>query len=421
MSLIVSGTSFHKKGEKVQDVKASILARGNRKFWYVKYQVLFQNDNVKNGEESTKVLKTEKNLKFMQQQYLPAWISRKKNELKVQQVQSFEFGFYANIFLKNYEQFHDYSNVNYRSKRILGEFSKTDIRKISKLQIKQFINNLRNSQTRDEISKNTKLKYLRIFRGIFELAKDNEIINTNIVDAIKIEGRNQRDINTVRPFTKDEVNILLQNSQDTEKYGSLLHLYLGVAFNQGMSPSEILGLQTGDVNLVNQTISIKRNITKGKIKETKTVYRDRVIPIFNSTLTFLNELLVQARLKKSIWLFSQNDGKNLNDIEDIRGESEILKESRKIKNNTKWYKLLSDSGIEHRDLKNCRHTFAVSALESKHFTMQQVANILGHSSLQMLIKHYANYISNKALDANREIDIFGDSSGDTSKNMSVSK
>ncbi len=419
MSLIVSGTSFLKKGENVQDVKASILARGNRKFWYIKYQVLFQNGNVKNGEESTKILKTEKELQFMQQVFLPAWISRKKDELKVQQVKNFEFGFYAALFLKNYEQFHDYSNVNYRTKRILVEFNKIDIRKITKLEIKQFINNLRNSQTQEEVSKNTKLKYLRIFRGILELAADDNLIATNIADEIKIDGKNQRDINTVRPFSKDEVSILLQNSQDTQKYGSLLHLYLGISFNQGMSPSEILGLQIGDIDFKNQTISIKRNVTKGKIKETKTVYRDRVIPIFNSTLPFLNELLLQARLKKSIWLFSQNDGKNLNDIEDIRGESEILKDDRKIKNNTKWYKLLSDSGIQRRDLKNCRHTFAVSALESKHFTMQQVANILGHGSLQMLIKHYANYISNKALDANREIDIFGDTSGDTSKNMTV--
>ena len=419
MSLIVSGSSlFSRKGEKVQDVKASILARGNRKFWYIKYQVFFQNANVKNGEYSTKILKTEKNLKFMQQVFLPAWVACKKDELKVQQVQSFEFGFYAALFLKNYEQFHDYSNVNYRTKRILVEFNKIDVRKITKLEIKQFINNLRNSQTLEEVSKNTKLKYLRIFRGIFELAADDNLIDTNIVDSIKIDGKNQRNINTIKPFSNSEVSILLQNSQNP-KYGVLLRSYLGLALNQGFSPAEAIGLQTGDVDLVNQTISIKRNITKGKIKETKTVYRDRVIPIFNSTLPYFVDLLAQAKLKNSIWLFSNNDGTNLKDIEDIRGEGEIIKNGHKIKNNTKWYKLLSDSGIEHRDLKNCRHTFAVSALESKHFTMQQVANILGHGSLQMLIKHYANYISNKALDANREIDIFGDTSGDTSKNMTV--
>ena len=419
MSLIVSGTSFLKKGENVQDLKASILARGNRKFWYIKYQVLFQNGNVKNGEESTKILKTEKELQFMQQVFLPAWIARKKDKLKVQQVKNFEFGFYANIFLKNYEQFHDYSNVNYRTKRILVEFNKIDIRKITKLEIKQFINNLRNSSTDKELSKNTKLKYLSIFRGIFELAADDNLIGTNIADEIKIDGKNQRDINTVRPFTKDEVGILFQNSQDTEKYGNLLHVYLGVAFNQGMSPSEILGLQSGDVDLVNQTISIKRNITKGKIKETKTVYRDRVIPIFNSTLPYIEDLLDQAKKKKSIWLFSSIDGVHLNDIEDIRGESEIIKDSKKIKNNTKWYRLLRDCKLERRDLKNCRHTFAVAALESKKFTMQEIANMLGHGSLQMLIKHYARYISNKALSADKNINLFGDTFGDTSKNMTV--
>jgi hypothetical protein len=47
--------------------------------------------------------------------------------------------------------------------------------------------------------------------------------------------------------------------------------------------------------------------------------------------------------------------------------------------------------------------------------MQEIANILGHADLQMLIKHYAKYVSNKAIHANRNIDLFSDTSSDTKK------
>lgn len=196
----------------------------------------------------------------------------------------------------------------------------------------------------------------------------------------------------------------------------MLHDYLGIAFNQGMSPAEIIGLQVGDIDLKKQQISIKRNVTKGKIKATKTAYRDRTIPLFSGSIPYIQKLLNEVRRKNSIWLFSDEEGEKLYDIKNIRGTRRIVKEGKVIKENTAWYLLLKDCNLQYRDIKNCRHTFAVTALESKMFTIQEVANILGHGSLQMLIKHYAKYINNKAMDADRTIDLFGDTLGDTLKN-----
>jgi len=106
----------------------------------------------------------------------------------------------------------------------------------------------------------------------------------------------------------------------------------------------------------------------------------------------------------------------LRDIENIRGSKQSTK-----KKDTKWHKLLKDLEIKPRNLKNTRHTFAVSALESNAFTNQAIANILGHGSLAMLHNHYAKWIKGKALSADRNIDIFGDTFGDTSKNDIFSK
>jgi len=142
------------------------------------------------------------------------------------------------------------------------------------------------------------------------------------------------------------------------------------------------------------------------VKGTKTAYRKRIIPIFNGAMLHIEQLVAEARRKHSLWLFSKEDGSNLEDIKDIRGTRQIIKDGKSIKQNTKWYKLLLDCGVEYRDIKNCRHTFAVLALESNAFTPQQIANILGHSDLKMLFEHYAKWIKDKAIDADTSINLY---------------
>lgn len=416
--LIVSSAKspFQKKENEVEDIQAIILNRSNRKFWYIKYTVFFKNSTKSEPkEESTKVLKTEKTQKWMEQKYLPVWLARKKEELKVDNINSQTFGYYCSLFLKNYQINHDYKNVENRANRILCEFENKNIKDITNLEIKEFLNSLinLNSKAKEKLSKNSKLKYLRIFHGVFDLAEDDRIIDKNLTYNIKFEKeKREKNTDTIKPFEKDEVLKLLNASKDP-KYGELLHYYLGIAFNQGMSPSEIIGLQIDNIDLVNQTININQNRTKGKLKETKTEYRDRIIPIFDTTLPYITELIKMAKEKNTQWLLSWKDGSPLKDIQNIRGDREITKDGKRIKNTTKWYKLLEDTGIKYRDLKNCRHTFAVSAIESKQFTMQQIAELLGHADLQMIVNHYAKYIEKKAITANRKINLFGDTLGDT--------
>ena len=98
-----------------------------------------------------------------------------------------------------------------------------------------------------------------------------------------------------------------------------------------------------------------------------------------------------------MFLFSKESGERLDDITDLRGQK---------KNNTKWYGLLNDCDIEYRPLKNCRHTFAVQAIMSKKFTLQEIANILGHATLRMLIQHYAKWIEGAAADVDANISIY---------------
>ena len=390
----------------MRDMRAIILNRSGRKFWYIRYFVTNKDGAVSKSEESTGVKKAEKTLPYMQSKFLPAWLARRMEDSKYEMVKSKEFNYFASIFLENYEVWEDYQNIKYRTNRILAEFGNQDIRTITKLDIKQYLGPLINVKTGKSLDKSTKNKYLRVFHGIFDVAVDSGLIDRNITFDIKLHERKNRDLEVIRPFSKEEVNLLMIKAQDA-LHGSLLHNYLGISFNEGMSPAEILGLQVGDIDLLRRTIKICRNVTKSKVKGTKTAYRKRVIPIFDGALSHIQNLIVEAKRKHSLWLFSKEDGNNLEDIKDIRGTRQIIKDGKTIKQNTKWYKLLIDCGIEYRDIKNCRHTFAVLALESNAFTPQQIANILGHSDLKMLFEHYAKWLKDKAIDADTSINLYG--------------
>lgn len=239
---------------------------------------------------------------------------------------------------------------------------------------------------------------------------DAGIIEQNFTYDVRINARvDEKGIdNSVQPFTKKEVKLLLEESKKKELYGNHLHPYLGIAFNMGMSPSEILGLQIGDIDKKELMVSISRNLTKGKIKETKTVYRNRMLPIMKGALPYFEFLLKESIRKSSLWLFSNEDGTPLHDIRSIRGTREI--KSRQsgsvVKRMSGWYLLLHNLNIPYRDIKNCRHTFAVNGLEGGDFTLQEMANFLGHGSLQMIFKHYAKSVSNKAVSVNTAVDLY---------------
>ena len=54
---------------------------------------------------------------------------------------------------------------------------------------------------------------------------------------------------------------------------------------------------------------------------------------------------------------------------------------------------------------------------TKAFTIQEIANLLGHDSVKMLIEHYAKWVGEKALEANAKVNLYGDTLGDTNDNV----
>ncbi|MFT5659910.1 MAG: integrase [Sulfurimonas sp.] len=68
--------------------------------------------------------------------------------------------------------------------------------------------------------------------------------------------------------------------------------------------------------------------------------------------------------------------------------------------------MIKKSKVQMRDLRQTRHTFAVQAIKSGMYTLQEVSAVLGHSSLSMLFRHYGKHLGKSHLKINRSVDIF---------------
>ena len=274
-------------------------------------------------------------------------------------------------------------------------------------------------------------KYLGVFRGVFKQAVEDDVIERNIVNDIEFNKKHtKRNLEEIRPFESHEVTLLLKKAR-SGNYGERMYEYLSFAFLQGTSPSETIGLQIDDINFEDRVISINRDVSKGKVKGTKNGYRTREIPMFDATVPILQSLIAKAKTKRTIWLFSNESGDNLYDISTIRGAKTMIQNGKARRKSNKWYKLIEDCGIDHRHIKNTRHTFAVRMIElssrlDNEITYQGIADILGHGSLKMLHEHYAKWIKGKSKKINRSMDIYGasnelgDTLGDTNENSDFS-
>lgn len=410
--LIVGAQSSHKEDKVKKIIKASILDKTSRTYWYVRYQIQLDDNQIQRKEESTKVLKTEETLEYMTDDYLPAWIKDKDEEFQKDLGHSTTLEYYASEFLDECKGYADYDNIASRTNRIVTEFGNEDIRTMKMRPIKKWINSLMHEGTGEELSKSYRNKFKRIFNGIFDIAVDDEARDDHNISSIKISGKssNQRN-NEVKPFSLEEVHTLLETSKDA-KYGELLHPYLGLVLNLGLSPHEAIGLQVGDiswdVSKQKDILHVQRGITKNKIGDTKNEYRNRHIVLRDEVMIYLNLLTKEAKRKKSIWLFSHEDGTRLGDIEELRGTKAYFSPTKGYyeHQSSKWYKLLEDCNIEYRHLKNCRHTFTMTALDKGTHTNPQLSNTLGHANMHMVINHYGKHIKEKALEVDGAIEMY---------------
>jgi integrase len=314
------------------------------------------------------------------------------------------FGFYAD---KYHQQLIDISHSKlighkYRIEALTKHFgANTVMADVSELEIEEFFQKLKCKRT-------TKLDWLLVLRAIFEKARKGKALDKNVVSQFKLPLEpSNTDENAIMPFEPDEIKRLLTHSK-----GTVLHNFLVLSLYLGTRGEETIGLQIKDIDFDQNIVRIERAITKGQIKAPKTKGSRRSIPLPLQARRYFEEQIKESRRKKSLFLFSRDDGSPLLDIAEIRG---------KKNRDGNWVSLLQDAKVPYRKLMQTRHTFAVNAIKSGEFSLQEIASILGHTSLSMLFHHYGKHLGTSHLKVSRSIDIFGlgDILGDTGQKIGL--
>lgn len=283
-----------------------------------------------------------------------------------------KFSYYFSKYLNLHRNDKSFKTRNYIYTKVNAFFGNYDINSINRLQIKEFLERL-------PLKSNTKKDYLKCLKGVFDIALDDEAIETNKAVGIKLNADKKE---AVQIFTSSEIELMLTHADDMFKN------YIGIALYTGMRSGEILGLMHSDI--LDDRIYVRRSISKGNITSPKTIGSVRDIPLFESVKPFLKS---QKKISNSLYLFDFNNT-FIHDANFFR---------------RRWTKLVNDCEMVYRKLYNTRHTFITAMLNSGKFKIMEIAAIVGHNSPEMIMKNYAGFIQSEHLKIDTNIELFEDS------------
>tara|TARA_R110000787_G_scaffold233417_1_gene340323 strand:- start:580 stop:1722 length:1143 start_codon:yes stop_codon:yes gene_type:complete len=162
----------------------------------------------------------------------------------------------------------------------------------------------------------------------------------------------------VRFLSDSERAALLEACQRSPNH--YLYTVVAIALSTGARYGEIMNLRWRDIDL-------DRGIAR--LEKTKNRER-RALPLVHVALDCVRALHKQSSAEPSAFLFARSDGQAPMDI-------------RKH-----WYAAVTDAGIEDFRFHDLRHS-AASYLAMNGATLAEIAEVLGHKTLQM-VKRYAH-------------------------------
>ena len=286
-----------------------------------------------------------------------------------------------NEWLETYQKEHIKARTYSRyqgliSMHILPALGATNISELGRREIQEFLTqqkkdgNIRNGEKLSATSANMMLSVLNL---AFEYACDMEYIEENPCLRVR---RTKAETKKIEAFTVEEQRAIeseIARSDDRRLHGVLLCLYTGLRIG------ELLGLTWDDVDF-----------TKGVIKITKTVYReknengmwqlcvdtpktkasDRVIPLPE----YINVLL-SADQESAVTPYI---------VENKKGERMSIRSYQYL-----FEKLTERAGVRKLNFHALRHTFATRAIECG-MDIKTVADIMGHKNASITLNRYAH-------------------------------
>ena len=157
--------------------------------------------------------------------------------------------------------------------------------------------------------------------------------------------------------------------------------YICFSFYSGLRHGEQIAIKLEDIDFEKGLLHIRRAITldeDGTVIEgkTKNKYSRRTIKLTPRMLWVLSLQKEICDRLQGAYFFCKPDGSRV-DMEDLRLRV--------------WKPALKKAGLDYRDLKQTRHSFATAAL-SNRVNPLMIAKVMGHRNTEMIIKVYGKYV-----------------------------
>jgi integrase len=197
----------------------------------------------------------------------------------------------------------------------------------------------------------------------------------------------------IQPLTHAEVPVFLDTAR--VYFPEYFPLFL-CAIHTGMRSGELAGLQWSDIDFNGEFLTVRRNVTRGRIEKTKTDQVRRV----DMSDALIHELQALKRKRQADylakgkneipeWVFLSNGSFKKDGKDGERNEGQRL-EMYNVKNRY-FLRTLEKAGLRRIRFHDLRHTFA-SLLIQNGESLAYVKDQLGHTSIKMTVDVYGHLV-----------------------------
>lgn len=261
--------------------------------------------------------------------------------------------------------------MRWADKRILPMWGDTRADDLSPAELRKWIADLG-----QELSAKSVRNCAGFLSAVLTRAASDGLIKENALARIKLRTLLPRraELDEVDPFNDEEIAAILQACATPQE-----RALFQFAFASGLRTGELIALKWENVDFGRGEVTVRDNIVTGEggaaHKTTKTG-KSRVIPMLPAARDALKTMQAYSRLEDGYVFTHPVSGRRWTDDQQIRN---------------RWRKTLAAAKVRYRYPYQTRHTFASKLLESGEQELL-VAKLLGHTTVEMVRRHYGRYI-----------------------------